>query len=100
MLLTAAGIGLASRAAQLTYRRADGGDTLEHAALEHAVREFDVEFTFESEHHVDAGVRCHPGLVEVGLGAEGVDIAAQAAVVLENAADRLLVICCGHDFLR
>ena len=52
---------------QLVDRGGDRGDALEHAALEHRVRELDVERILEGEHHVDAGVRAHAGLEEVGV---------------------------------
>ena len=37
-------------------RAADRGHALEHAPLEHRVRELDVELRLEAEHEVDGGV--------------------------------------------
>src|SRR5690348_17745169 len=76
----------------------DRGNRVEHVALEHVVGKFDVELAFEREHHVDAGVRSHAGLVEVGFGGERVYIAAQPAVLLEDRTD-LVLVWGAHFFL-
>ena len=52
---------------QLVDRARDRRDALEHAALEHVIGELDVELALEREHHVDARVRGHARLVEVGV---------------------------------
>jgi hypothetical protein len=72
---------------QLGQRGADRGDALEHAALEHAVRELDIKGVLEREHHVDAGMRGHPAVVEVGVVGEGRDVDRQSGVVLDRLAD-------------
>ena len=62
----------------------DRGDALEDAALEHRVRELDVEAVLEGEHQVDARVRGHARLVEVGVVAQRVDVHGQAAMFLDD----------------
>ena len=88
MLLTRAGIGYITGWAQLAHCRTDRGNALEDTALEH-VSGLDFKFAFQGEHHVHAGVRSHAGLVEVGVGPEAVRVFAEAAVLLEDAADGL-----------
>ena len=56
-------------------------DALEHAALEHVVGELDVELAFEREHHVDAGVRGHARLIEVGVLGQRRRVLAEASVL-------------------
>src|SRR6187431_808861 len=80
---------------QLVECRMDRGNSVEHIALEHVVREFDVEFAFERQHDVDAGMRGHAGLVQVCFWRERLDIAAQAAVFLEDYSD-LVQVCNAH----
>ena len=57
---------------------ADRGDALEHASLEQPVGEFDVELVLEREHQIHAGVRGHPGLVEVGVVGKRPEVDAQS----------------------
>ena len=70
----------------------DRRDALEDAAREHAIGELDVERVLEREHHVDARVRGHARLVEVGVVGERVDVDGQAGVVAEDLADLV-----GHE---
>src|SRR5579872_1311415 len=45
----------------------DRRDTLEDAAAEHAVREFDIEPRFKGKHHVDASERAKPRIVQISV---------------------------------
>ena len=69
---------------QLVECRMNRGNGVEHIALEHVVREFDIEFSLERQHDIDTGMRGHPGLVQVGFGRECLDVATQSAVFLED----------------
>src|SRR5438309_3090566 len=72
---------------QLAQRGADGGDGLEGALAQHVLGELDVERVLEREHHVDAGVRGHAGLVQVGVVADLGDVDRQAGVLGEDMSD-------------
>ncbi len=76
-------------ASQLVQRRLDRRDALEHAALEHPVGELDVEVILERQHHVDARVRGHSRVVEVGVRREHGRIDGKASVVGEDLSDLL-----------
>ena len=72
---------------QLLEGRVDRRHALEHAALEHRVGELDVERVLERQHHVDARVRGHAGLEQVGLIVERLDVDRKPGVVAQYAAD-------------
>ena len=60
---------------------ADRLDAAEHIALEHVVWKLDVEDTFQRQHHVDAGMRGHAGLVQVSGNVQAICIGIEMALL-------------------
>src|SRR5262249_30025050 len=62
---------------------------LEGPSVEHPLGELDVEGSLEGQHQVDAGMRAHPGLVQVTVLTEGHRVDRESGMVANDGPDRV-----------